>query len=248
MEWIGMRSTDNNIPRESGQTSVWSFLTRKLDQQTQEAKQMTANTFAGAAPHNEVKWHQMNWSAAHRNVRRLQARIVKATQEGRWGKVKALQRLLTHSFSGKALAVRRVTENHGKNTPGVDQAIWDTPEKKAQAIAALQQRGYHAQPLRRVYIPKRNGKKRPLGIATMHDRAMQTLYLFALQPIAETTGDANSYGFRTDRSPADAIEQCHNVLSHRYSAPWILHADVSACFGGLRHQWLVQHIPMDHSM
>jgi RNA-directed DNA polymerase len=88
------------IPRESEQTSVWSFLTRKLDQQTQEAKQMTANTFAGAASHNEVKWHRINWSAVHGNVRRLQARIVKATQEGRWNKVKALQRLLTHSFSG----------------------------------------------------------------------------------------------------------------------------------------------------
>src|SRR6266581_15946 len=125
---------------------------------------MTANTFAGAAPHNEVKWQRIDWSAAHRNVRRLQARIVKATQEGRWGKVKALQHLLTHSFSGKALAVRRVTENQGKNTPGVDRVIWNTPQKKINAIYALRQRDYHPQPLRRVYIPKSNGKKRPLGI------------------------------------------------------------------------------------
>ena len=95
---------------------------------------MTANTIAGAAPRSEVNWHHTNWTAVHRNVRRLQARIVKATQEGKWGKVKALQRLLTHSFSGKALAVRRVTENQGKNTPGVDKDIWDTPEKKAQAV------------------------------------------------------------------------------------------------------------------
>ncbi|GHO70429.1 hypothetical protein KSC_093210 [Ktedonobacter sp. SOSP1-52] len=115
---------------------------------------MTANMFAGAASHSEMKWHQINWSAAHRNVRRLQARIVKATQEGKRGKVKALQRLLTHSFSGKALAVRRVTENQGKNTPGVDKDIWNTPEKKAKAIQSLKQRGYHPQPLKRVYIPK----------------------------------------------------------------------------------------------
>ena len=91
MGWIGVASADNMTPRESEQTSVWSFLTRKLDQRTQEARQMTANTFAGAAPHTEVNWHRTNWSAVHRNVRRLQARIVKATQEGRWGKVKALQ-------------------------------------------------------------------------------------------------------------------------------------------------------------
>src|SRR5574339_960451 len=108
---------------------------------------MTANMFAGAASHNELKWHQINWSAVHRNVRRLQARIVKATQEGKWGKVKALQRLLTRSFSGKALAVRRVTENQGKNTPGVDKDIWKDPESKRMAIHQMQRRGYKALPL-----------------------------------------------------------------------------------------------------
>ena len=117
----------------------------------------------GAASHDTVEgWHDIDWKAVHRNVRRLQARIVKATKEGRWGKVKALQRLLTHSYSGKALAVRRVTENKGGATPGVDHVIWDTPQKKATAIATLRQRGYHPQPLRRVYIPKRNGATRIL--------------------------------------------------------------------------------------
>src|SRR2546423_5583678 len=136
---------------------------------------MTANTFAGAAPHNEVKWHRIDWSAVHRTVRRLQARIVKATQEGKWGKVKALQHLLTHSFSGKALAVRRVTENQGKTTPGVDKDIWDTPEKKAQAVHTLKQRGYHPQPLRRGEIPKKNNKLRPPSIPRLSGRAMQVL-------------------------------------------------------------------------
>src|SRR5207253_5152507 len=139
------------------------FLTRKLDKQIQEAKQMTANTFAGAASRREVNWRTIDWSAVQRTVRRLQARIVKATKEKRWGKVKALQRLLTHSFSGKALAVRRVTENQGKNTPGVDKVTWNTPQKKINAVYSLRQRDYHPQPLRRVYIPKKNGKNRPLG-------------------------------------------------------------------------------------
>ena len=209
---------------------------------------MTANTFAGAASHSEVNWRTINWSAVHRNVRRLQARIVKATQEGRWGKVNALQRLLTHSFSGKALAVRRVTENQGKKTAGVDKVIWDTPDKKAQAIRMLKQRGYHPHPLRRVYIPKSNGRMRPLGIPAMSCRAMQALYLLALNPIAETTGDRNSYGFRPERSTADAIEQCFNVLSHSYSAQWVFEGDIKACFDGISHQWLEAHIPMEKAI
>jgi N-terminal domain of reverse transcriptase len=109
----------------------------------------------------------MDWSTVERNVRRLQVRIAQATKEGRWGKVRALQRLLTRSFSGKALAVRRVTENQGKKTPGVDREIWDTPEKKMRAVHELQGRGYQPQPLRRVYIPKSDGKTmRPLGLGT----------------------------------------------------------------------------------
>lgn len=121
-------------------------------------------TPVGAAPHEPLDWSQINWSQAQRIVRRLQARIVQATQEGRWNKVKALQHLLTHSLSGKAVAVRRVTENTGHRTPGVDRETWDTPEAKATAITRLRQRGYRPQPVRRVYIPKSNGKKRPLGI------------------------------------------------------------------------------------
>jgi len=119
---------------------------------------------AGAVSHDADDWHTIEWTRAHRIVRRLQARIVQATHEGRWGKVKALQHLLTHSYSGKVLAVRRVTENHGKNTPGVDRVLWSTPDKKMQAVQTLRQRGYHPRPTRRVYIPKQNGKLRPLGI------------------------------------------------------------------------------------
>ena len=176
-------------------------------------------------------------------LRRLQARIVKATQEGKWRKVKALQHLLTHSFSGKALAVKRVTENQGKKTPGVDREIWDTPKKKAAAIQSLRQHGYKPQPLRRIYIPKSNGKKRPLGIPTMKDRAMQALYLLALDPVAETQADPNSYGFRKERSCADAIEQIHIVLNNRAGAKWILEGDIRACFDRISHEWLENPYP-----
>jgi RNA-directed DNA polymerase len=120
-----------------------------------------------AASGTGQQWEQINWSQCELKVRRLQARIVKATQEGRHGKVKALQWLLTHSFCGRALAVKRVTHNRGKNTPGVDGAIWSTPASRYRAIDTLRRRGYQPQPLRRVYIPKTNGKLRPLGIPTV---------------------------------------------------------------------------------
>jgi RNA-directed DNA polymerase len=198
----------------------------------------------GATSHTP-DWNAVNWRAANKMVRRLQARIVKATQASKWHKVKALQHLLTHSYSGKVLAVRRVTENQGKNTPGIDGETFDTPEKKAQAVQQLRRRGYQPQPLRRVHIPKRNGKTRPLGIPTMHDRAMQALYLLALEPVAETTADPNSYGFRRARSVADAVEQCFVVLAKRASPQWILEADIKSCFDTISHAWLLDHIPMD---
>jgi len=128
---------------------------------------MTAMQIAGATSHETTEWQALDWQAMMRTVRRLQARIVQAIQARRWGKVKALQHLLTHSFSAKALAIRRVTENPGKRTPGVDRVLWNTPEKKAAAISTLRQRGYRAQPMRRVLIPKPNGKMRPLGISTV---------------------------------------------------------------------------------
>lgn len=200
---------------------------------------------AGASSH---QWHFIQWHRAHQNVSRLQARIVKATQEGRWGKVKALQRLLTHSFSGKVQAVKQVTENDGKRTPGVDGEIWNTPEEKAKAIQSLQSRHYHPRPGRRVYIPKSNGKKRPLGILTMKDRAMQALHLLALDPVAECTSDPNSYGFRKGRSTADAIEQCHIALSQKGAAQWVLEGDIKSCFDQISHEWLLAHIPMDKTI
>lgn len=210
---------------------------------------MTATMTAGAASHEASDWHAIDWRQVHQTVRRLQARIVKATQEGRWGKVRALQHLLTHSFSGKALAVRRVTENRGKRTPGVDGVTWTTPDQKVAAIDLLRQRGYRPAPLRRVYILKSDGKRRrPLSIPTLRDRAMQALYLLALDPIAETLADPNSYGFRTHRAPADAIEQCFIALAKKASPQWVLEGDIRACFDEISHPWLLAHIPMDKNI
>ena len=203
----------------------------------------------GAASHTGDGWHDIQWRKVHQNVRRLQARIVKATQEKRWGKVKALQHLLTRSFSGKAVAVKRVTENRGKRTPGIDGVLWKTPEDKIAAVRNMRQHGYRAQPLRRIHIPKSNGNgKRPLSIPAMDDRAMQSLYLLALDPIAETTADPNSYGFRKGRSPADALQQCYIVLAQKNSAQWILEGDIKSCFDEIDFRWLREHIPLEKTM
>jgi RNA-directed DNA polymerase len=144
-----------------------------------------------------------DWERHRANVRKLQARIVKAQQLGKYNKVKVLQWLLTHSFSEKILAIKRVTENKGKKTPGIDGTVWETDKQKNEAVTELKRTGYVAQPLRRVFIPKKNGKKRPLGIPTMKDRAMQALHLMALDPVAETILDQGTYGFRSKRSTAD---------------------------------------------
>ncbi len=192
-----------------------------------------------------LNWESINWETASAYVRKLQMRIVKAQKEGHISKVKSLQWLLTHSFYAKALAVRRVTSNRGKNTPGVDHELWRTPQAKFNAIAKLNRRGYQPQPLRRVYIPKKNGKMRPLSMPTMTDRAMQTLYKFALEPIAETYADPNSYGFRVGRGTHDAIEQCFTDLNKGKSPEWILEGDIKGCFDHISHEWLMENIPMD---
>jgi RNA-directed DNA polymerase len=166
-------------------------------------------------------------------------------QAGAWRKVKRLSYLLVHSFAARALAVRRVTENTGKKTPGVDNELWETPEKKVTAIDRIGQwRGYHPRPLKRLYIPKKNGTQRPLSIPTLEDRARQAIHLQALQPIAETTADVNSYGFRPKRRCADAIAQCFNIFRHPTAATWILEGDIEGFFDHIAFPWLEQHIPM----
>ena len=210
-------------------------------------KQTTA--ISAGAPINEVEeWNSIDWKAVHKQVRRLQVRIAKAVQENRWNKVKALQYMLTRSLVAKLMAVKRVTSNKGKKTPGVDGVLWQGARAKWRAVQSLCRRGYKAQPLRRIYIPKKNGKKRPLSIPTMMDRAMQALYKLALAPVAETTADSHSYGFREGRSCADAIQAAFNFLSKPNSATWVLEADISGCYDNISKEWLLENIPMDKTI
>jgi RNA-directed DNA polymerase len=192
-----------------------------------------------------MNWDNINWPTVYKEVRRMQMRIAKAIRENRFGKAKALQRLLTTSLHAKLLAVKRVTENKGSKTAGVDGVIWKTPKQKMKAVHSLKRRGYQTLPLRRIYIPKRDGKLRPLSIPVMMCRAQQALHLLGLEPISETLADSNSYGFRPKRSTADAIEQCFTVLAQKASGQWILEGDIKSCFDKIDHDWLLANIPMD---
>jgi len=201
-----------------------------------------------ASSHMPEEWHAIDWRQVQRNVRVMQHRLAKATKVGDWRRVKSLQRWLTRSFSAKALAIKRVTENKGSRTAGVDRQLWETPQQKHAAISTLEKRRYRPLPLRRVNIPKANGKMRPLGIPTIRDRAMQALHLLALDPVLETVSDHNSYGFRKNRSTADAMSQIFIRSSRKGSAEWILDADIEGFFDNINHGWMIDNIRMDKSI
>lgn len=176
---------------------------------------------------------------------KLEKRIAVAYSNGCYDKVDMLQNTLIHSFYARALAVKIVTSNRGKYTSGVDDYICDTDDKRYQMIFELSPRGYKPLPLKRIYIPKANGQKRPLSIPTIKDRAMQTLYKFALEPIAEITADDNSFAFRPKRSAKMAVSKCIDILEENPECVWILKLDIKSCFDTISHKWIMDHIPMD---
>jgi RNA-directed DNA polymerase len=204
-----------------------------------------SRSMTGASPAVSTTWANIKWPAVEKNVKRLQMRIAKAIRSERFGKAKALQRILTHSFYGKCLAVKRVALNKGSKTPGVDNILWRTNCQKMKAVMSLKRKGYKPQPLKRIYIPKTKDRLRPLSLPTMKDRAMQALWKLALEPICEEQADPNTYGFRPKRCTADAIEQCLLNLSKKSSAKWVLEGDIKSCFDTISHEWLLENIPMD---
>jgi RNA-directed DNA polymerase len=193
----------------------------------------------GASSTKSQDWKSLPWDKIQQAVRRLQMRIAKAIREKHYGKARALQWILTHSYSARLLAVKRVTTNKGHRTPGIDNKVWRTDRQKLAAVSLLKRRGYKPQPRRRKYIKKKNGKLRPLSIPTMSDRAQEALHMLALQPVAETCADKNSYGFREGRSCADAIGQCFNALAKRHAAVWVLEGDIKSCLDPYSYYTLV---------
>ena len=202
----------------------------------------------GMAQQRNTEWERLPWGELRRELRHWQAEIVRAERAGNQRKVFALQDQVIRSQTARLLAVRHVTSSGGKYTPGVDHEVWRTPEQKRQGADRLDPRDYQPQPARRVLIPKDNGDLRPLGILTMRDRAMQALYLSAIDPVAETHADPHSYGFRKQRCAADAILRCAEIFGEADAPPWALEADIEACFDSISHAWLLKHIPLDKGM
>ncbi len=195
------------------------------------------------------QWDNIDWKKVEKHVNRLQVRIAKAVKNCIWFLEKRLQYLLTHSFYAKLLAIRKVNQNRGKRTAGIDGETWSSPESKMKAALCLTDKKYVAKPLKRVFIEKPGKKKkRPLGIPTMYDRSMQSLYASALEPIAEIKGDRTSFGFRKFRSTHDACEYAFHYLCKTNSPVWVLEGDIKGCFDNISHQWLLDNIPMDKSI
>lgn len=197
-----------------------------------------------------INWLAVDFDVVEQSVKILQNRIVKAKLTGRTRMVKKLQSLLVKSLNARILAVKRVSENKGKKTAGVDGKLLDTSIKKCKCVDELKIKlpDYKSMPLKRIEIPKKNGKLRPLGIPTMFDRSLQALYKLALEPIAEVVADKNSYGFRPKRSTQDAMKQVWICTSKRNGGEWILEADIKGCFDNISHQWIYDNIPLDNRL
>ena len=196
-------------------------------------------------------WDSINWNTTKRHVRRLQERIFRATRDKDFTKVKNLQKLLVRSQSARLLTVKRVTqENKGKYTPGIDGKIYASSNQRAELAEDVRQTNvfnYKCKPLRRVYIPKSSGDKRPLGIPTVKDRVMQMLVKLALEPEWEARFESHSQGFRPGRRCMDAIWQIWQsirILGTRKKSEWILDADISGCFDNINHDALLKRVPV----
>ena len=199
-------------------------------------------------------WHKINWRKAEGKIKDLQEKIVIATLDKEFKKVYQLQWMILNCFEAKVLAIRKVVTNKGGKTAGMDKITWNGPKDYWNAIGNLTDivnnpKGYKATPLMRVWIPKPGSiEKRPLGIPTMIDRAVQALYHLGVDPVVEAQSDPNSFGFRKFRSTHDAITAIRSHLDKEYHPRWILEADISKCFDKISHDFLMKHTHICHKM
>lgn len=192
---------------------------------------------------HDLDWIDIHWKSVKENVRKLRQRIYRATQKQQWKKVRSLMKLMLRSYSNLLLSVRRITqENQGKTTAGIDNQTSLTPIERVKLVGEMEKHTpWKARPTRRVYIPKANGKRRPLGIPTIKDRVLQAIVKNAHEPHFEAQFESNSYGFRPGRSTHDAIEQCFSRLQNGRDT-WVLDADIKGAFDNINHEFILKTV------
>ncbi len=197
---------------------------------------------AGGRPNTD--WNAIDWRKVQRSVSNLRRRIFRASKEGDHRKVRSLQKLVLRSYANALLSMRRVTQiNAGRNTPGVDMLVVKTPKARSELVDHIRSyQPWKAQPARRVYIPKANGKMRPLGIPTVTDRVMQAIVKNALEPYWEARFEPASYGFRPGRSCHDAIAKIFNIARPNKRKKWVLDADIEGAFDSISHERVLEAI------
>lgn len=197
---------------------------------------------------NELPWDAQDWKGMHYHARKIQRRIALAAVAGDWHKVSELQKLVFHSWHCRMLAVHRVVCRSRIRTPGIDGKFWHTDAERYAAVEALKDwKDYQPKPFKRVYIPKDHDRTRtrPLSVPVIYDRAMQGLWLLAVDPVVEVLADAHSYGFRKNRSSNDVAKDINERLGFDRGNVWVLRTDVKECFDHLSHEWLLKHAPMN---
>lgn len=191
-----------------------------------------------------LNWQTINWQKTKRRVRNLQQRIFRATTNGERNQARSLMKLMLRNYANLLLSVHKITqENKGKRTPGIDSRVALTPKARAQLVRELLRvKAWKVKPAVRIYIPKADGKQRPLGILTIKNRVAQAIVKNAIEPCWEAQFESNSYGFRPGRSVQDAIEGCFQRLNRHRTHRWILDADIKGAFDSISQEFILRKL------